>query len=413
MKKISLLVIFTMFFIHSAICQQYDKSEFKEYEPGFYQNSILRDVNAVNDNLNKKEPYKRFQMVQDITRIPLKVTDYTSFWSFPPVSQGNSNTCWCFSTISFLESEIKRMYNREVRLSEIYIVYCEYIEKAREFVRQRGNSAFAEGSESNAVTRMMKIYGAMPQSVYTGLLHNRKYHTHDAMFEEMKSFLDHVKQTSEWNEEWVIATIKNIMNHHLGEPPAKFMADGIEFTPLTYLTQNLKLNPDDYVEILSYKQEPYWQKVEYKVPDNWWHSKEYYNVPLDDFMAIVKNGIQKGFTMSIGGDVSEAGLLKSTQAAMIPSFDIPSEFINDDARQFRFSNQTTTDDHGMHLTGYCIRDGKWWFLIKDSSSGSRNNNQQAPEFGYYFFSEDYVKLKMMDFTIHKDAVKDILARFGK
>jgi bleomycin hydrolase len=66
----------------------------------------------------------------------------------------------------------------------------------------------------------------------------------------------------------------------------------------------------------------------------------------------------------------------------------------------------------MHLVGWQKVDGKYWFLIKDSSSGSRNN-PGSKQFGYYFFSEDYIKLKMMGFTVHKDAVKDILKKFKK
>lgn len=391
--------------------QNQDKSEFIPFQPGFYQNSILKDVNAVNESLKKEEVYKRFQMDQNGIAIPNKVTDYQKQWSFDPVSQGNSNTCWSFSTISFLESEIKRLHNKEIRLSEIFIVYCEYIEKARRFVDERGESAFSEGSESNAVTRMMQLYGCMPLETYSGKLHNRLFHSHETMFDEMKNFLENVKTNANWNKEWVISTIKSIMDHHIGQPPAKFMFEGKEYTAQSFLKEAAKLNPADYVEILSYKQEPYWKKVEYKVPDNWWHSEEYYNVPLEDFIKIVKSAIKNGYTMSIGGDVSEAGFVKSTQAAMVPSWDIPSEYINEDARQFRFSNETTTDDHGMHLVGYCERNGKIWFLIKDSSSGSRNNDSKAPEFGYYFFHEDYVKLKMMDFTIHKDAVKEILNKF--
>ena len=89
---------------------------------------------------------------------------------------------------------------------------------------------------------------------------------------------------------------------------------------------------------------------------------------------------------------------------------IPSEFIDEHARQFRFSNGTTTDDHAIHLIGYKIDDnGEWWFLIKDSGSGSRNGNFP----GYYFYHEDYVKLKMMTFTIHKDAVKETLKKINK
>jgi len=396
-----------------ATSQNKDKSEYINVEPGFYQKSILKDVNTVNENLKKQETPKRFQMAQDVSVIPGKLSDYQKYWTNPPVSQGNTNTCWSYSTTSYIESEVKRLYNKEVRLSEMYTVYCEYIEKTRRFVEEHGESAFAEGSESNAVTRMYGIYGSMPLSVYTGLLDGRKFHTHEAMFNEMNAFLKSVKATSAWNEDWVITTIKEIMNDYMGTPPTKFTVDGMEYTPISYLKEYLKFNPSDYVEILSYKQEPFWQKVEYKVPDNWWHSTEYYNVPLDVFMDVVKKGIRGGYTICIGGDVSEPGFSRSTQAAMIPDFDIPSAYINDDARQFRFTNETTTDDHGVHLVGYCQRNGKDWYLIKDSGSGSRNNNPNAAEFGYYFFHEDYIKLKMMDFTIHKDAVKDILGKFGK
>ena len=86
--------------------------------------------------------------------------------------------------------------------------------------------------------------------------------------------------------------------------------------------------------------------------------------------------------------------------------------VQNNARQFRFSNGTTTDDHGMHLVGYYEKDGNDWYLIKDSGSGSRSNDEKADEFGYYFFMGDFVKLKMMSFTVHKDAVKDLLKKFG-
>jgi bleomycin hydrolase len=181
-------------------------------------------------------------------------------------------------------------------------------------------------------------------------------------------------------------------------------------TPADYLKNVVQVNPDDYVDILSYEQEPFYKQVEYKVPDNWWHNADYYNVPLDIFMGALKNAVRNGYSMSIGGDVSEAGLDRKTQCAIIPDFDIPSAYINDDALQFRFSNNNNTDDHGLHLVGYIVKDGKDWYLIKDSGSGSRNNDPNAKEFGYYFFSEDYVKLKMMDFMVHKDAVKEILEK---
>jgi bleomycin hydrolase len=128
-------------------------------------------------------------------------------------------------------------------------------------------------------------------------------------------------------------------------------------------------------------------------------------------MDVIKKSVKAGYTIAIGGDVSEAGLVSQSQVAVVPSFDIPSEYIDESARQFRFSNGTTTDDHGVHIVGYYELNGKTWFLIKDSGSGSRNVGKQSKNFGYYFFHEDYIKLKIMDFMIHKDAIKDVLAKF--
>jgi bleomycin hydrolase len=300
------------------------------------------------------------------------------------------------------------MYHKEVKLSEMFTVYWEFVEKARRFVEERGNSAFAEGSEANAVTRMWEKYGVVPEDAYSGLTGGRIFHNHELMMKEMNAYLESVKTAASWDEETVLTTIRSIMDHYMGVPPAEITLDGKKMTPLQYLKDVIRINPDDYVDILSYTQEPFWQKVEYKVSDNWWHSREYCNLPLDAWIAALKGAVRKGFTVAIGGDTSEPGFDRATQCAVIPDFDIPSSYINDDARQFRFSNHTTTDDHGIHIVGYLEKDGKDWYLIKDSGSGSRGRDPK--EFGYYFFSEDYVKLKMMDFMVHKDAVKDLLEK---
>lgn len=414
MKREILFVTAILCFSQCVIIngQNKDKAVFRESKPGFYQNSILRDDREVREKSEPVSTSRNFVVDLSSVSLPNKFDLYRNRqWHNAPVSQGNTSTCWCFSTTSFLESEANRMNKIQVKLSEMYTVYWEYVEKVKRYVQQRGNSAFAEGSEANAVTRMWKKYGVVPEESYTGLLDGRKYHNHDAMFNEMNKYLASLKANSSWDEESAVATIKSIMNHYMGVPPAEITINGKKITPLQYLNDVLKLNPDDYVDILSYTQEPFYQQVEYKVPDNWWHSTAYYNVPLDAYMSALKSAVRKGFTVSIGGDVSEPGLDRVTQCAVIPDFDIPSPYINDDARQFRFSNQTTTDDHGMHLVGYLEKDGKDWYLIKDSGAGSKNNDPDAKEFGYYFFSEDYVRLKMMDFMVHKDAVKELLEKF--
>ncbi|MEM7039549.1 MAG: peptidase C1, partial [Bacteroidota bacterium] len=141
--------------------------------------------------------------------------------------------------------------------------------------------------------------------------------------------------------------------------------------------------------------------------------KDYYNVPLNDFMDGMKEALKSGFSFAIGGDVSEAGLVSHEGVAVVPTFDIPSAYIDENARQFRFNNKSTTDDHAMHVVGYKEVDGNTWFLVKDSGAGSRNCGEGCKSFGYYFFHEDFVKLKMMNFTVHEDAVKELLRKINK
>jgi bleomycin hydrolase len=412
-RKIFTISVFFLYWMSLGLNgQNKDKAIFRVMQPGFFQNSIMKDDRELKEKIVPPKPRKNFAVDLSAASLPNKVDLYkTQQWRNPPVSQGNTSTCWCFSTTSFLESEIYRINKLQVKLSEMYTVYWEFVEKAARYIHERGNSAFDEGSEANAVTRIWKKYGIVPEDDYSGLTDGRKYHNHDAMLTELKGYLESLKKNSAWDDEAAMATVKSIMNHYMGVPPSEVTVNGKKVTPLQYLKEIIKINPDDYIDILSYTQQPFYKQVEYEVGDNWWHSSDYYNVPLDVFMSALKNAVREGYTLAIGGDVSEPGFDRTTQCAVVPDFDIPSAYINDDARQFRFSNQTTTDDHGLHLIGYLEKDGKDWYLVKDSGSGSRNNDPNAKEFGYYFFSEDYVKLKMMDLMVHKDAVKDILAKF--
>jgi bleomycin hydrolase len=400
-----------------GIAQRKDSSIYRDRQPGYFQNTILKDLSEYQqDNKPAPKVYKMNFAGMDLPRDPSK---YKTVWFNDPVSQGNTNTCWGFSTISFYESEVYRLTKQKIKLSEMYIVYYEYIEKAKYYVKTHGTSAFAEGSESNAVTRIMKMYGEVPESAYSGLKQGQPFHTHARLYDELNAYLQKVKEMHAWNEDEVVSTVRSIMNQYIGEPPSKVNAGpdgkgGATLTPSDYVKQVLKLNLDDYVDVVSLNEMPWYTKGEYKVPDNWWHSDDYYNVPLADFIQVIKKAIRNGYSLAIGGDTSEPGLDPNYQVAMVPTFDIPSDQINDDAREMRFMNGSTTDDHGMHLVGYQEKDGKDWYLIKDSGSGSRNGGEKGNScFGYYFFQEDYVKLKMMDFTVHKDALKDILPRFKK
>jgi bleomycin hydrolase len=403
MKKICSVLLIVLLIPAIALSQEKKKDKGTFVEP---KNAFWDEIQKATEEFGKVKPAPRKAFAVDLSAFdaPKSLDGFNAVWHNPPTSQGMTNTCWCFSTISFFESEIYRVHGKKVRLSEAYTVYAEYLERAKRFVRERGDSAIGEGSEANAVTRDWKIYGCVPWDAYSGLKPGQKFHDHSKLIAEVSSYLDHLKSANAWNEEEAVATVRAILNHHLGEPPARFMAEGKEYTPQSYLRDYLKINPDDYVDVISYMQQPSGRQVEYEVPDNWWHSKDYYNVPLETFMKILKNALRRGYSVSLGGDVSEPGKSAEKKVFMIPTFDIRSDDIDDSARQFRFSNGSTTDDHGVHLIGYKEAKGGGWFLIKDSGSSAFNADPK----GYYFLTEDYVKLKMMDFMVHKDAVKGFI-----
>jgi bleomycin hydrolase len=402
-KALSALLVIVLIVPAIALSQEKtkDKGIFVEPKSAFWD-----EIQKATEEFGKKKPAPEKAFVVDLGAFdaPKSLEGFNAVWHNPPTSQGATNTCWCFSTISFFESEIFRIHGKKVRLSEAYTVYGEYLERAKRFVRERGDSAVAEGSEANAVTRDWKLYGCMPWDVYSGLKPGQKFHDHAKLIAEVSSYLAHLKSENAWNEYEAVATVRAILNHHLGVPPDAFMVEGKEYTPQSYLKDYLRIDPGDYVDVLSYMQQPYGQRVEYEVPDNWWHSKDYYNVPLDIYMKILKNALNRGYSASLGGDISEPGKNAAKKVFMVPTFDIPAEYIDDSARQYRFGNGSTTDDHGIHLIGYREANGKGWFLIKDSGSSAFNADPK----GYYFLTEDYVKLKMMDFMVHKDAVKGFI-----
>jgi len=354
---------------------------------------------------------KRQFLSLDFSQIdkPTSLEEFTQYFHFPPIRQYRTGTCWCFSTTSFLESELKRLGRGEIKLSEMYTVYWEYVEKARRFIREKGKSYLGQGSEHNAVIARMKQYGAVPAEAYTGLVNGRTEHDHSQLFREFKNYLEFCRQNEYWDEDQAIAYVKSILNKHLGKPPEKITVNGQEMTPKEYLDKLLQLPLDDYVCFISFKYLPFYTKGEFKVPDNWWHSQDYYNVPLDEFYQAILHALEKGYTVALGGDISEPGIYGEEDVAIVPTFDILPSLIDQDSREFRFYNRTSFDDHAIHAVGYTQRGDHTWFLIKDSGGGAHRGKFK----GYYFYRDDYVRLKMLNFMVHKDAVADLLKKFSE
>ena len=386
-----------------------DKAHYKDRESGFYQDSILPAINDFNNSMEKAGETRYLTMDFDHVKAPRELEDYNPAWHNAPLSQGATGTCWCFASISFLESEIYRQTGRKVKLSEMYMVYWEYVARAVYFVDHRGDMYFGQGSETNAVIRNMREHGLVPAGQYTGLKQGQRFYDHGGMEAEIKAYLDFAKANNIWDKKAVISNVRSILDQYMGTPPETVTVDGTEMSPLAYMSEVLKLQPDDYFSFMSTKSMAYNQKGELIEPDNWWHCDNYYNLTLEDFGDLLPLALDKGYTLSFCGDVSEPGYDRYAEIGIIPTFDIPEAYINADAREFRLVNGSTTDDHCMHIIGYTVKNGKRWYLLKDSSSSAFD----GPHRGYRFIREDYVKLKVIALMTHKYAVPEILDRIIK
>jgi bleomycin hydrolase len=374
------------------------------------RDSVTAEIERTWKAFEKEKREQRRVIRFDFTGVekPGSPGEFAAPFHFPPVAQYYTSACWSFSATSYLESEIKRLSGREIKLSELYPVYWEFVEKARGFVQKRGHQEFPSGSESDAVLIIWKRYGIVPGEAYTGLVAGETRHDHRAMTEEMENYLEFCRENGYWDEEAVVEHIREILDRYIGRPPDEFVYRGKKTTPTRFLKEVVRLNLDDYVQLMSTLSEPFYSLGEFEVPDNWRPTATYYNVPLEAYYNCIAAATDMGHTICIGGDISEPGYNGFEDAAIVPTFDIPQDFIDQDSREFRFYNRTTEDDHGVHLLARRTIGGHDWFLIKDSARSARHGKHE----GYYFYRDDYVRLKMLTFMVHRDVVEQAIPEFG-
>ena len=354
----------------------------------------------------KQEKDEKRSLRLDWSRIqkPASPEAFKPCFHFPPIRQYATGTCWSFCTTSYFESEVARSTGRQIKLSEMWPVYWEYVEKARRFVREYGHSEFSEGSQDLGVRAIYRQYGAVPEECYPGLPKSADRHDHTRLRRELRAYLDWVKEHKYWQEEKVIAYVCEILDSHLGRPPESFTFEAVSYTPKQFLAEVLRLDPDDYLDIVSTMKEPFGGWILYDFPDNWRRSRSCLNLPLDSFYRVIKEAVQAGYTVSLGGDTSEPGHDGGEGAAVIPSWDIPHAGIDQASRELRIVSGATGDDHGIHAVGFLRYAGRDWFLIKDSGSSAYLG--RFP--GYYFFDGDYIRLKMLSAMVHRDRLQGLL-----
>ncbi len=167
----------------------------------------------------------------------------TQAWHLPPTPQYLTGSCWSFSSTSFMESEIHRISGQEIKLSEMWTVYWEFVNKARGYVTTRGESYFDHGSQSAALLRVYREHGAVPRADYEGVLDEDGRFDHNLMEERMNEFLDWCNDQGFWDEEFIVNTIRGILDHTMGRPPETIVWNGREVTPRVFSTRSAASTP--------------------------------------------------------------------------------------------------------------------------------------------------------------------------
>lgn len=361
---------------------------------------------------------------------PWSFEDVILLPSSPVEDQHRSGTCWSFAGTSFLQSEMMRLGKPDVNLSEMFIVWHTYAEKARKHVRLHGNLNFSAGGAFHDVTNMISKYGVVPESVYDGLKYGEDKHVHGEMDRVLREYVDAVvenknrKLSTAWHDAFT-----QILDTYLGEIPQKFEYEGRTYTPLSFADNYVGLNMNDYVEITSFTHHPFYSKFILEIPDNWsWD--EMYNVPLNDLEEIIDYSLENGFTIAWASDVSEKGFATGNKGiAVLPAAPekdmsdaeisrwealpererenelyklekpVPELDVTQEMRQIAFDNFQTTDDHGMHIIGKAKDSrGKTFYKVKNSWGDYNMHN------GYFYASKPYVSYKTMCIMVHKDAI---------
>ena len=355
-------------------------------------------------------------------------------------NQSRAGTCWCYSSLGFIESELLRMGKGEYDLSEMFIVHNTYLDRADKAVRTHGDVSFSQGGSFYDVLYGMEKFGLVPEAemrpgvMYGDTLsnHNELTAVSDAVVLAIaKGRLRSLQKDNNNQMLWKKA-ITAIHDIYLGERPEKFTYKGKEYTPKSFY-QSLGLNADDYVSLTSYNHEPFYSSFVLEIQDNWRWGQSY-NLPIDEFMQVFDNAIMNGYTIAWGSDVSESGFTRNGVAVLpdtekaqeLSGSDMarwlkmkpeekqlntkpqPQKWVTQEERQVAYDNYETTDDHGMQIYGIAKdQEGNEYYMVKNSWGTDSKYK------GHWYASKAFVRYKTMNIVVHKNALpKETAKKLG-
>ncbi len=355
-------------------------------------------------------------------------------------NQNRSGTCWCYSTLSFFESEILKKSGKTYDLCEMYVCNKNYMDRAELCVRMHGDAQFAEGGSAYDVLYVLQNYGICPEEAMPlpGTLYGDTLANFGEFFSVLSPYVEAVARTkaSTISGTWKKG-FQGILDAYLGECPETFSYEGQSYTPESFAA-SLGLDWNDYISITSYSHRPFYTEFPVEVQDNW-RQPGSWNLPIDEMAAVIENAVMNGYTVAWGGDVSGDGFTRNGIAILYDLDAAPSVSGTDmdrwlglskrekqekleelgvnitektptqQMRQEEYDNWTLTDDHGMLIYGIAQdQTGRKYYMVKNSWGDAGDYD------GIWYMSENFIVAKTMDILVNKNAVpKDILKKLQK
>ncbi|MDR0907176.1 MAG: aminopeptidase, partial [Rikenellaceae bacterium] len=256
--------------------------------------------------------------------VPKEGYKFTDTKTVPVTSvknQASSGTCWSFSTLAFLESEILIAGGPETDLSPMFVVRHAYYDRAVKYVRMHGTSSLAGGAASEDVLICWRNHGIVPTEVYKGIEYGEPLHRHGELDAAIKAYCDAIikNRNQKLSTAWLDG-LNGILDAYLGEVPETFTYEGKEYTPKSYAA-SLPIDIDNYVSLASFTHHPFYTWFVLEVPDNtvWGES---FNIPIAELMSVIEGTVNKGYPVEWASDVSEKGFAWRKGFAVVPDADL-------------------------------------------------------------------------------------------
>ena len=355
-------------------------------------------------------------------------------------NQNQAGTCWCYSSLAFIESELLRMGKGEYDFSEMYIVHNTYLDRADKAVRTHGDISFSQGGSFYDVIYGMDKFGLVPEAeMRPGVMYGKELSNHnelsavsDAVVAAIAKGKHRNLQVSPEGQPLWKKAIEAVHDIYLGERPEKFTYNGKEYTPQSFY-KSLGLNAEDYISLTSYTHHPFYKPFVLEIQDNWRWAQSY-NLPIDEFMQVFDNAIMEGYTIAWGSDVSEKGFTREGTAVLpddakgadlqgsdmarwlklseeekkVTPKPTAEKWCTQEERQIAYDNWETTDDHGMQIYGIAKdQNGKEYYMVKNSWGEAGTYK------GIWYASKAFARYKTMNIVVHKNAIpKEIRKKLG-